>query len=116
MEKVGGEHVDMFSNAQFGLEIIAMTSGPLLAGVNAAAFTLMFDDLPVSLFYAAKRLGLIPETPLPTIVWRIGFFPLELLISLPPMFIAVSVCHVMMLGQVTLLLYADYLRLVLYVK
>ena len=121
IEEVGRERVDMFSNAKFGLKITAMTCGAPLAGVNSAVFTLVFEDLPVSVISnvivsTVRRLGMISVTSSSTILWRIGVFHLELLISVPPMFVAVCVCHVMMLGQMTLLFYADSLRLVLHPK
>ena len=109
-----GEHADIFRNSQACLEITVGTCAALLTGVDAAAFSLVIDDLPVSVFSTARRLGIIPETLLvPTVVWRVGFFPLELLISLPPMIVAAFNLHVVIVGQMVLQSSANNLRLVL---
>ena len=70
MEEVRGERLEILNNAQLSLEIIAMACTAQIAGVNATAFGMVFEDLHVSLFATLKRLGLIPQTSLPTIVWQ----------------------------------------------
>ena len=111
IEQIAGDRIDIFRNTLLGLEITAGICGVLLAGVDVAAFSLVFDDLPVCIFPTLKRLGMISaETPLPAVLWRIGFFPMELLISLPPVFVIAFNLHVEIVGQMILQFYAFYLR------
>ena len=109
--EVTGEHIEILSNAQLCLEIIAMTWAAQIAGINAAGFSIVFEDLPVSVLPTFKRLGMIPGTSLPIIVWQIGLFPFELLIVVPPMFVLALNCSVIRTGQVVLQLYANCIRL-----
>ena len=116
IQKIGGERIDIFRNTKYSFEIVAVTCGPLVAGVDATAFSLVLDNLPVSVFSTVRRLGMIPEPPLQSAAWKIGLFPLELVISLAPMCVVAFNVQVIMLGQVVLQLYGDNLRLVLYAQ
>ena len=110
VEEVTGKQVEIPSNAQLCLEIIAMIWAGQIAGVNTAVFSIVFQVLPVSVFATFKRLGIIPQTLLPPIVWQIGCFPFELLIVVPPMLAAAFNGSVIRQGQAVLQLYADCLR------
>lgn len=112
IEEVTGERVELLSYTQLCLEIIAVPCGAVMAAVNAAAFSIVFEDLQVSVFPTFRRLGMIPETSLPTIVWQIGFFPLELLILVPPMCAAIFSGCAVRKCQTILQLFAGRLRLV----
>ena len=112
IEEVTEKPIEILSNAQLGLKIITLACMGQLAAVNVAAFCLVFEDLPVSVFPTFKLLGLIPETSLPTILWQIGFFPFEFLIVVPPMLAATFTASVIRQGQAVLRLYANCLRLV----
>ena len=113
IEDSTGRRIDELSSTALCLKLIALTWLVHCAAMNAAAFSLVFEDLPVCVFPIAKRLGLIPEnSPLPTILWQIGFYPLELLTLLPPMIVTALNGHTYVIGLGMLKLYADELRLV----
>ena len=100
IEEVTGERIDIFTNVPLCFKIIAFTYVAATTAVSVAAYSLVVDDLPVSVLYTLKRLGLIPESFLPTIDWKLGCFPLELLITVPPVCAFAFNGHVVVKGLV----------------
>ena len=94
------------------LKLIAITFLTLCAALNAAAFCLVYDDLLVCVFPILKKLGFIPETSLPVILWQIAFYPVEVLTLLPPMLNTAFNGHILVTGLGMLRMHADELRLV----
>ena len=105
-----GKNIEELSNVPFCLKLILVTSIAHVAAFNAAAFSLVFEDLPVCVFPTFKWLGLVPQNSLPSIVWQFGFFPLELLTLLPPMIATSFNYYVFILGVGMIKFYADELR------
>ena len=81
--------------------------------MNAAAFSLVFNNLPVCVFPIVKWLGLVPfNGSMLTIYWQIVFYPLELL-TLVPLMVAVAFnVHTFFLAMATLNFCADQTRFV----
>ena len=53
-----------------------------------ALFSLAFSTLPTSYFYAAEKLGILPDGLLPRFVQQLIVFPLEYASYFPPTIIA----------------------------
>ena len=65
----------------------------------------------MSVFLTLKQLGMIPESLLlPIVIWKIGCFPLELLITVLPVCAFPFNGHVAVKGLVILESYADLIR------
>ena len=108
-----GKRIQVFSSVPFCLKVMGVTWLAHCGAMNAAAFSLVFEDLPVCVFPIVKWLGLIPEeSSLPTIYWQIAFYPLELLTLLPMMIVTVFNCHMFLVGMAMLKFSADQIRFV----
>ena len=107
-----GERIELLSDVPFCLKWIAGVWLTHCAAMNAAAFSVVFDDLPVCVLPIFKWLGMIPQSSLPSILWQIGFYPLEVLSLLPPMVAVAFNWYVLLLGLLLLKFYADHLRFV----
>ena len=112
MEESTGERIDLLSDVPFCLKCIAACWLAHCTAMNAAALSIVFDDLPVCVLPILKWLGLIPQNSIPSIVWQIGFYPLEVLTLLPPMIAAAFTCYMFLLGMGVLKFYGDHLRYV----
>ena len=112
--EVTGKCIQVHNSVSFCLKWISMAFLTHCAAMNAAAFSLVFDNLPVCVFPIVKWLGLIPNesSSLSPIFWQIGFYPLELLTLLPLMIVAAFIFHTFLLGMATLKFVADQIRLV----
>ena len=102
--------IELVSDVRFCLKLIGACCLAHCAALNAAAFSVVFDDLPVCVLPILTWLGMIPESTLPPIVWQIGFYPLEVLSLLPPMVAAAFICYMFLLGMGVLQSYGDHLR------
>lgn len=69
-----------------------------MVALNASAFSLVYDSLPVCVYPMARYVGLIPEIGLPSILWRIVFFPLEVATMLPACLAANFSTNIMVLS------------------
>ena len=105
-----GKTIDELSNVPFCLKLILVTGIAHIAAFNAAAFSLVFEDLPVCVFPTFKWLGLVPQNSLPSIFWQLAFFPLEVLTLLPPMIATAFNFYTFLLGLGMIKFYADELR------
>ena len=110
LEEVTGEHVELMTNMPLCLKVIAVSYVVQMSAVNAAAFSLVYDDLPVCVFPTLQRLGILPQTSVRTVLWKIGFFPVELFILFPPMCTTAFNGHALMVAVATLQVYGDNLR------
>ena len=85
LEEMNGNRPKLFSITSLCMKVIAITCNLQLAAVLASLFTVVSDSLPVCLYPTFKRYGILPENSLPEVLWRIGFYPLELTTLLLPM-------------------------------
>ena len=107
------KRVHVLSNVPFCLKLIAVTWLVHCVASNAAAFSLVFEDLPVCVFPITKWLGLIPDNrSMSTMYWQIRFYPLELLTLLPLMIVTAFNVHTFFLGLAMLNVCADQTRYV----
>ena len=89
-----------------------MTWLALCIAFNAAALSLVFEDLPVCVFPMVNGLGIIPQNSLPTLWWQIAFYPLEALTLLLPMLVTGLNSHTIIAGLEAIRCYSDELRFV----
>ena len=92
------------------LKIAGMSLLAYMAAFNASFFSLAFDGLPVCVHTVADRLGLVPNIGIPSIVWRIFFYPLELLTLMPLMWLASLNGCVMIVSLEYFQMYLEYMR------
>ena len=108
-----GQRMQVFSSVPFCLKVMGVTWLAHCVAINAAAFSLVFEDLPVCVFPIAKWLGLVPaESFLPTIYWQVAFYPIELLTLLPMLIVTALNVHPFPLGMTMLKICDDHIRLV----
>ena len=110
MRRSTDEHIQVFSSIPTCLKLIAITWLSHCAALNAAAFSLVFDGLPISIIFMAQTMSLIPENVLPIIFWQVAFYPLEVLTLYPPMCSTAFNGHTYVTGLRLLGLYAEQLR------
>ena len=65
-EDSAGNKLDVFENAPQCMKLIAMTFMAHCVPINAAAFILVYDDLPICVLPIMIKLGLIPDN-----VWHL---------------------------------------------
>lgn len=109
---LAGYQFDIFISVPLCLKLIALTWLVHCGAFNAAALSLVFENLPVCVFPMIKNLGIIPENSLPISWWQIAFCPLELLTLWPPMIMAGYNFHTLVAGLEMLRYCADELRFV----
>ena len=107
-----GSQFEVLSSVPVCLKLIAITCLTLCVAFNAAALSLVFEDLPVCVFPIIKSRGIIPANTLPTFWWQLAFVPLEVVTLLPPMLVAAFNTHALIIGLEVIRSYADDLRCV----
>ena len=105
-----GKHIDQMSQVPYCLKWISVAGIAHISALVAAAFSLVFEDLPASVLRTFKVLGMLPQTSLPTFIWQIAFFPLEVLVLVPPMIVTSFNFYIFLMGMGMLNSYADELR------
>ena len=105
-----GRQLSPFCDLSTSLKVIAgtlVTQGIALAvGINS----ILFRDMPVCWLTVANNLGWIPHGVIPYFVWQLLFFPLEMALSLPPMFSASFGGITFLVGLGVLKMFANEIR------
>ena len=75
-----------YDDINSSLEILICV--PLMAGVGLAngVVSLLFSNLPVSMYPMSKAAGLIPDLGIHPFFWQLAFFPMELILGSIAMF------------------------------
>ena len=105
-----GMRIDELSNVSFCLKWISVAWLVHISAFNGAAFSLIFEDMPASVFSTLKWFGLVPQNLLAPMFWQIVFFPLEILTLLPPMVATAFNFYIFLAGMGMLRFCADELR------
>lgn len=105
-----GKQVEVVENVSVCLKFIAGVFIAHCVAFNAAAFSLVNEELPVCVFPLMNKLGIIPETNFPVILWQFMKYSLELLTLLPPLLAFAFNVKMLVTGLGMMEMYADELR------
>ena len=84
-----GTVLSAIQNTKVATLVIALTILTGFVGVAIAGFSIILDSLPFCYCTMAEAVGLIPEdSGIPRIVWKLAFWPLEMLTYVPAALIA----------------------------
>ena len=112
-EIAGGqeESLNLWDSRSACLKLICLTWIAQVTALNASAFSLAFESLPVCLFPYLRRLDVLPpEEDLPHIFWKLLLYPLEVLTLMPAMYLVVLNGSTIVVAFRTLEASADLLR------
>ena len=78
----------IFANAKIALLVLYVSGLCFFVGLGFSLIGLVFEDIPISYWAMAVRFGLLNTsgtTALPTCLWKLGLWPLELVTYMVPM-------------------------------
>ena len=110
IRSITGKHIGVFGSIPVCLKSISVVLLSNCTPLNLAAFSLVSDEMPTSIFFMANKMSLIPENVLPNIFWQVALYPLELLALYPPMCSTAFNGLTFVIGLAVLGLYAEQLR------
>ena len=80
----------LWGSASTCLKIICLAWIAQVAALNASAFSLVFDSLPVCILPVVRSFSVLPtEEVVPHMFWKLLFYPLEVMTLLPAMYLIV---------------------------
>ena len=110
IEEATGNKVSCFDSTADNLKVIGCTYIYNVAPLNVALACMLFENIPTSCFGSLYSLGMIPESILPNLFWRILLSPLELLLALSQAYTAVFNVSTLALGSGLIRAYCNEMR------